>query len=735
MAVIIHNTIMVTNAELVKWGFPTDTISKFQKQRNPENAQEYLYYYDKIAERSEKAKAKLPEKELLIAEINALEALKEAEKCGVFTSFVYSKFCKYLKISDLYFFKQKKYSEAKSKALMNSMALLRFLADTKMPAALLKQVTGFETREKLFKSTIELFKNEEVEGVLIRKAIDFANLPASYDRLRKKVAAFEKYRLNKKVNECEFLCSYIDNCNSQVIGRPTGSIDDDFIEGTKINLNDFHAATLIKLAMNPGKANKFDLVEIYERYKKKCKDTNTDAVSLSAVKLFLAKPEVVQYYTWERNGFTSLENLLPHVHRKRPDFALRKGGMDGFQVDFYTTDKDKAIMLTCVAVFDYCSEAITGYEIGLVENGLLVRNAYRNHLRLNGGRTFAQLDMDASMANTSEKTKELFSRVVSQVSISMSDDPTGKHRSNSKSRFTERLIQEVNRLTQNLAEWKGTNVTSIDVNRKPNADYAKVYKQTIDEGIGQIVSLINVYNNKPLEKYAGKSRMQIFEQKIDPKADEIDFATMSQLFNWSTTVAVRGDVITVILNKTKHEYFVPDRTVWASKMDSGNRVKVYYDEADMSEVHVFGWELNNEGDPQECFLGSLKLGQRAFGDAASQTSEDMALIQEQTAKRKAQIAKIQRKQLEVEAYSYGINPAEYPALKDLEMVVKGARDRNPEETLEERYAEALATPQAMKMERFYIEHFENKGVRVNNTESTHQDKDLIKAKMKALGLE
>lgn len=734
MAIIINEQIYVTNQELVGWGFSTNTIKEFKGEKSPDDGREYIYSYDKIADRSEKTKAKLPEKELIIAHINAENAIKDAEKCNISTSFVYRKFCNYLKITDLHFFKAKKYSESKSKGLMNSMAMLRFLAATKLKKEDLKVVTGFESRELLLKTTIELFKDEEVNGHIVRKALDLPMLPCSYDRLRKKVDAFVKFRANSKVNECEFLCTKVGNTNSMIIGKPSGTMDDDLIEGTHINVAEFHAATLIKLAMNPGKGNKFDILETWNRYARKCKDVEKEPATYAAVKNFLAKPEVKQFYVWERHGFAAFDKMLPHIHGKRAEYSLRKGGMDGFQVDFYTQDKDKAVMLTCVAVFDYTSEAITGFEVGYVENGLTVRNAYRNHLRLHGGRTYNMLDMDGSMANTSDKTKELFAKVVGKVVVGMSDDPTYKHRANSKSRFSERLIQEINRLAQNLPEWKGTNVTSFNIQRKPNPDYVKKYKGTIDEGVAQVISLVNVYNNKSLEKYGNKSRIQVFQEKMDVTAEVIDYTTMAQVFNWSTIVSVRHDVIKIQLHKIDYEYYVPDRLAWASKMEAGSRVKVYYDEADMNEVHVFGWVVNNEGDPQEHFLGTLKRGERAYRDEASQTTKDLALIGQQTQKRKVMIDKVQRKALEVEAYTYGIDITQFPNLNDLEMAVKGAREREPEETLEERYSEELATVEAVRTQKFYEEHFAQQNIRVRPDDNRHQSKEMIEKKLKAYGL-
>lgn len=715
MAIEIGNILFLSNKDLISYGIPKNTAKDFGGIRNPSNPKEFIYEYDKVYNRSPLTKAKIPSKAKILALIAADKAEKEQLNTLDNTKKLVDKFSNYYKISDLHYFSKKGYSDEKAKALATSMSVLRFLDAARVPKKELKEATGFEKREELIKAVAELMKHEtRQEGhqmILVRKGLELPEIPTSYDRLRAKVDRFSSMSVDKRVNVCEILMPKKNNCNAQIIGKPKGDGTDCFIDGTNININDFHASTIIKLTMNPGKKNKLDFVQIHARYSRECDRLGKEAASLSAVKAFLGKECVKDIFRWERNGFADFDKILAHVHGKSPEYSLRKGGIDGFQVDFYTEDKKGYVMLTAIPVFDYKSEAITGLDVSHTETGLIVRNAYRNHLRLHGGRTYFELDMDASMANKAERTKEMFDKVVSRVHTSMSDDPTGKHRANSKSRISERLIEEFNRLTQNMEEWKGTNITSYFIHRKPNPDFAVKYMPTVQDGIQQIVKLVNIYNNEKLDKFGGKSRMEVFNASMDPEAEIIDPMLQAQLFNWSTTKAIVGDLLAITVNTVKYEYFIDNPLEWAPKMGIGRRVKVYYDEDDMKQVYVFGWEIDEQGNPIESFLGVLQQGERSYRDQRSQTEKDIQLQEIQMGKRKKMISQVLRKQYEVEAYNYGIDPSVYPNLKDLEKVIMGARSKFEMESLDERFSEALATPEAERTTNFYKEHFAQKGIK------------------------
>jgi hypothetical protein len=618
---------------------------------------------------------------------------------------------RFYRVTDAHYYQNTHLVEPKKSLLLaSSVSVYRFLDGTRFNKAELVAATGFEKRECLYKGVITLMKGTEKEP-----GMDLPLVPQSYDRLRADVDNFGKFRLNTRVNELDwFADGRKGNTNSMVIGKPTGTYDDILIEGTRINMAEWHANTLAILYMNPGKANKFDFEELYFRYSKRCTEHKIEAESLSSVKRFLSQEAVQTYMVWERHGYETLDKLLPSIRGKKPMYSLNKCGIDGFQVDFRTDTGEASIMLTAVVIVDYLSEAVSGFAIGFTEVGKLVRDAYRMHLALNGGKTYNEIEFDGSMANNSEKTRGLLEQMCKKVHVSMSDDPTGKHRSNSKSRNVERFLQEINRNAQSMPGWKGTNVNRIDKNRKPNPDYMKGNAvQGLEVGIMQVKQLINVYNNQKLEKFKGMSRAEAFDINKNPEAETIDVMTQSRLLLERRIETVRGGLIAITVNKKVFEYQLNDWYTLRPKMGKGDKVIVYMDETDMSSIDVWGWNVDREGNPVEINIGTIKELSRAYRDAASQTPEDLEKMGKQLADRKRMLGGIERKQLEIEAKAYGLDLSLYPDLKELKKAVNGARmTQDIIETHEKRFETELKSDNAKQVDWYFEDRMRENDMRV-----------------------
>src|SRR5690606_26848441 len=137
-----------------------------------------------------------------------------------------------------------------------------------------------------------------------------------------------------------------------------------------------------------------------------------------------------------------------------------------------------------------------------------------------------------------EDTRTIFEKTCQYITQPAPNDPQGKA-SNPKARYVERLIQELNRLCQNVDGWKGTNITAIDPNRHPNPDYRTGnYVEGLAEGKKLIIDLINMYNNDVYEREC--SRMDECLTNINPEAPEIPVIMRAQLLNQHTTVTVRN---------------------------------------------------------------------------------------------------------------------------------------------------------------------------------------------------
>lgn len=657
--------------------------------------------YDSLPETT---KAKLPTRAELIKQHQAsstetrIDQLQEA--CATLNE-LHSQNCF---INDYTFFLKRTSSQTKAEDLKQAAGWLRLLNRYRTPKE--TRTINFNTKAELRAAVVDQllsnfrqhkahlygFKITNV-AVLQRKELEWAS---AYKQAFDFAQADRKpvIEAERQANEAALstlVHANVGNNNRRVLGKLNENESERILlPSGKIDFSEWNARTLVYLFTNPGKANKYDFENIERRYKLECEKCNRQpAVEISAIKEFLTCNEVKKYTTRERNGWAEHDKMLPHVYGKRPEFALSKGGYDGFQVDFTSRIDKKQFMLTVVAVFDYMSEAITGFDIGLVEDGLMVRNMYRNHLNLMGGRSFMEIESDRFSGNLAQETRSIFEKTCDFITQPTPNDPQGKA-PNPKARFVERLIPELNRLTQNFPGWKGTNITSIDKNRKPNPDYRSGnYVEGFAESAQQIIDLINVYNNDTYNR--AQSRIAECLENINPKAPTIPQEIVAMLLNQHTTTTVRNAKISFEVNRRQYEYAFPEADKFAHLMMKGFKVKVYYDETDMSTVDVFG-----ENDQYIGRLGKLHRVSRA---KAEQTPEDIAGLGKMVNQRKAaqeRIGEVTRKMLEVEAAELGIDISNI-SIEDAQELIAGIKHITPEEL----FADALETPNAKLTESYY----------------------------------
>jgi hypothetical protein len=696
-----------------------------------------LIDYDSLPEAT---KSKLPAREELLkitqAEITERQLNNFDDACTALTD-LHAKHCF---ITDYHFFLRRTNSQAKSEDLKNAAGWLRLLSAYRSPK---------ETRTIHFNSKADL-RNAVLEHILSdfkkAKAHLYGFKITNVAVLQRKElewtkafnAALERYSFEPKVeaerqaNEAALgtmIHENFGNNHRRVLGRLNeNEADRILLPSGRIDFSEWNARTLVYLFTNPGKANKYDFENIYRRYEFECKKAGrTPEVEISAIKDFLTSNEVSLYTKRERHGWAAMDTMLPHVYGSEYTHSLSKGGYDGFQVDFYSKIEGKQLMLTVNAVFDYKSGAVTGFDIGFVEDGLMVRNMYRNHLNMMGGRSFIEIESDRFSGNLAAETQQIFAKTCKFITQPTPNDPQGKA-PNPKARFVERLIQELNRLAQNFPGWKGTNITSIDKNRKPNPDYRNGnFVEGYAESVKQIIDLISIYNNDTYNRKA--SRMQECLSSINPQAPLIPRESIAQLLNQHTTVAVRNAKITFEVNRRVYEYAFPEFDQYAHMMEKGYKVTVYYDETDMSNVDVFG--LNDQYIGQ---LGKLKRIARA---KAEQTEEDLRGLGKMVENRKGLINRLDavtRKTLEFEASQLGIDIGGM-SIQDAQELIAGMKEISPEEL----FQDALGTANAVTTTNYYTDRLlrsQGESMPVSKSEKKsieEQQRQLVRERAKNKG--
>lgn len=655
--------------------------------------------YDSLPEST---RAKLPAKAELMSQAQAErteDKLNQLEEACLTLQELHAQNCL---ISDYHFFLKQTTSAPKAEDLKQAAGWLRLLNKYRTPSQTrtINFNTKAELREAVVNQLMANFRQRKAHlygfkitnmTVLQRKELAWLNAHEAALEHYSNEPKIERERQANQAALGTLVHGNLGNNNRRVLGRLNENEDDRImLPSGKIDFSEWNARTLVYLFMNPGKANKYDFENLYRRYTLECeKSERQPEVNLSAVKAFLTSNEVKLYTTRERNGYAELDKMLPHVYGRKNTFSLSKGGYDGFQVDFTSRINGKQLMLTVVAVFDYKSGAITGFDVGLVEDGLMVRNMYRNHLNLMDGRSYIEIESDRFSGNLTDDTRTIFEKTCNTITQPTPNDPQGKA-PNPKARFVERLIQELNRIAQNLEGWKGTNITSIDKNRKPNPDYRSGnYIEGYSESVKQIIDLVNAYNNDTWNRE--QSRMAECLASINPNAPTIPRESIALLLNQHTITTVRNGRILIEVNRREYEYAFPEFDLHAHQMMKGYKVKVYYDEADMSTVDVFG--------DNDVYIGTLGKLHRIARAKVEQTEEDLRGLGKMVAARKATEERLSaptRKMLELEASELGIDISNM-SLKDAQELIAGMR----EITHEELFAEALATPNAQLTRSYY----------------------------------
>lgn len=676
-------------------------------KKHPADNRVILIDYDTIPSAT---KSKLPSKTELIEQEQAAKSLIKADRSS---ETLLDMHAANKTKNDYLFLLSKVFDKSKANDLANAAAWLRFLNQYRTKKDTVK--LGFNRKSDLQKEVVALLISQAEARKRHLYGFKVSNHRVIDNKERLWRSAFQtaleehsnlsKIMAEKRATEAALdtlVPDHIGNTNAQIIGKPTGN--NDILIAPDISLTEWHASQLFELYCNFGKANKLDFEEVHRRYERRCIKASKTPVSVRSVKRWLSIDVVDLYATRERNGYASFDKYMPHTYGKRPECSLSKGGYDGFSVDFYTKGEftnrkgelvKGKLMLTVVAVYDYMSEAITGYDINLVEDGLMVRNMYRNHLNMMGGRSYIEIESDRFSGNLTDDTVSIFEEFCEHITQPVPNDPQGKA-SNPKARFVERLVQESNRLAQSAEGWKGTNITSIDSQRKPNPDYkSKNYITSYEEGVNQIIKLINVYNNVKLKKYGNKSRIEVCKANINPDAPTIPAWSMALTLNQNTVTTVRNGKIGITVNGRDFEYPFPGFEDYVHRMYKGMKVMVCYDETDMTNVDIFG-----ENDDHIATLGKLNRFQKAKAEA---TAEDHAEAGRQRANRKHTEEKITLKNLEFEASLYDIDISNLP-FKEALATVMAARALHADERwedIDERFADELATEDAVAATAYY----------------------------------
>lgn len=772
----------LTAKDLMSFGISENTIkSSLRRNRlkngkgtwkhypSPDDRKVKIIFYDSLPTDT---KAKLPAKKDLI-ELALRDQKEDSEADNSVSTELLPSFIEdyFLSLSDYqYFFKNPIQNHVENKAtdLMKAASYLRFLNayKSKKQTQNISRDISFENKEALRLAVLKIIKDESEEKgrflygfkvqsaqVLQRKELAFGK--AYYEAFENHSNEVKTIR-EKLANEAalnSLIHGGFSNQNKRLIGKTTGK---GIVIGDRIDLSEWHANTLGTIYRNNGEANIFDLENVYFRYLRRCADKAITPVSKSTAKRFLTSPEVAPYLTRERHGYSELDKVLPEVLGQRPSQSLNKGGFDGllvklpYEVTEYKNGKKEVRedQLVMVPVFDYHSQAITGFDIGPVESGTMIRKAYKHHLDLTGNKNFLEIESDRFAGAIGEETVQFFKKAGVKVNQSAPDDITGGAKAKSKNKYFERLIMEFKRLMQNYPEFKGLSVKRANsLKSHPNPDKKRKRLDSYEKAVQTIIQLVNIYNGEKKEELNGLARIEAFHKNMNEKAEVLADEVKAFLMYRSTIAKVFKSNIQFEVNGVEHNFLYTQWTKESSKLVSKGQyltAKVYYDEKEIhspdAEILLYSY-TSKDDQSGDVFIRSLKKRKAAYRDEASQGKADLARIHSTNNARKMMQEDFHRKELEAQINYYfeefmgePFEEANLP-LKDLKQILSGLESKFKDQVIEPAevlYADRLNTEYAQKTTEYYNEELlRDRGYQVPATINEEAEVQRLKREINA----
>jgi hypothetical protein len=320
-------------------------------------------------------------------------------------------------------------------------------------------------------------------------------------------------------------------------------------------------------------------------------DYKTISKSLIAYTYIQNKTEIDLY----RNGVSQFKiDTRPYLPRIT---ALNAGSleqMDGTPVQFicwnhhskWKTEGKKLIRMNLFALRDARSGKVTGIDLSESEDRFNVISAMKMRVKVHGHLPAELVHDNFSATKTDEfkALKEMLENkgvIVRAAKVGNAQDKGEIERffGTFQSRF-QRLIDGY--LGEGIKSRRKNGRISeefIQRHRKENGHYSYDEMQKI------IVELVAIYNNTCISDRNGKTPDQIYAECEKPYVKACDMLDTVQLFWLSKTLTVNRSLIVNEVRKQKYFY-----EIWSNEDKlrlNGKKVRVYYDEKDASEIHVF----------------------------------------------------------------------------------------------------------------------------------------------------
>lgn len=325
---------------------------------------------------------------------------------------------------------------------------------------------------------------------------------------------------------------------------------------------------------------------------------------------FFGRPDIKPRWYAVEQGAQRANNLFNRQNRTL--MASCRDALwyiDGTKVNLYFKYWDQKTRRTtigttnCIYVMDAYSEVFVGHYICASETFLTTYEALRNAFENTGFMPY-ELVSDNQAGFTSNVAKRWRSKLDTITHTTTPENGKSKTIEAAFGRFQAEVLRQ-------YINYTGGNITAKS--SKTKIDMSLILQNietlpTYDEVITANEDSIRKWNNLPHPKFAGKSRMDVYRESVNPRAIALTDVIREKVFYIATekasTFRASGIEINVKGQKYVYEVFkagVPDYE-WR-RSNTGRQFVIEYDPHDMSKVRLcmddpnYGLQFNTWAEP------------------------------------------------------------------------------------------------------------------------------------------
>lgn len=379
-----------------------------------------------------------------------------------------------------------------------------------------------------------------------------------------------------------------------------------------IKVTDYHAGKIEQYYTHP---NQYTLQMVTDLVNKDCKAIGLKTISVRSIGKYVSlhKNRLLLF----RNNEQYLKQVKPFTRRKT---ALYSGDLyyaDGspLQIICWNKAQTQKVRLNLFAVMDLHSQKIVGFDLAESEDRYNWIAAMKMAFSMEMLLPFEMVCDKASATKTAE-----FITLKNELEVrgcKLNPDEKGNPKAKAQ---IERWFGSFQTSYQRMIDgYLGEGIRSKRDNGRIDATFLKRLSRKDNaytyESMVQIVTyLISFYNQKSKPRKAAPS--EIFKASARPNASNIGKEDIALLFWLNKQLKVKNGEIATTIRHNDYYYQVYDNELLLAI--NNKTVKVYYDEADLSQVHVFS--LDNQ------YIGELRQKIDYHAAKANQTAEDIKQI-------------------------------------------------------------------------------------------------------------